>query len=333
MKSHLYLSRPFLAVFSSILLLAAAAPTALAGTETVDTKTATTPPPPDKFLESFVAFTATNYFESSLEGFPLSLSVTRYSIYSEIKFRLSHEWMLKFHPYGDLSLYSFSNDAPFAPPASFTRNLRNAYMLNLDTTLAYMFAPGWSIVGGGRISSGASTEANFSDSITGGGILAIKKSFFNNAVDLTVGASYTSRLSRSWQVLPYLDFDVNVLPSFVKIPINLRLLYNGALLSYRVTDNLALTLQGRYDSRAYRLPALIQTGTFTALPKAVWYERGIELGGGFTYAPRRQNWAFSVIGGVEVARNVQIFANNGSKFLDQDVNPTPFMSATFHAAF
>ena len=331
MKPYLNLSRRTLAVVGS-LFLAASASTASAGTPVVET--IPTPPEPNKYLDTFFVVSGTNYFESSFENFPLSLSVTRYSVYSEFKFRLSPEWMLKFHPYADLSLYSFSNDTSFPPPPAFTQNLRNAYMFQLDTTLAYMFAPGWSIVGGGRITSGASTQANFSDSITGGGILAVKKSFWNNAIDLTIGASYTSRLSRSWQVLPYFDFDVNVLPSFVKIPINLRLLYNGGELSYRVTDSFALTMMGRYDSRYYRLPAVLEfSNGFQRAPKAVWYERGVEMGGGFTYAPRRQNWAFSVIGGVEVFRNVQVINNSGGKLIDSDVNPTPFVSANFHAAF
>jgi len=314
-----------------LLGLTAISPTGFAGTPVVDT--ATPPPATNKFLDSFVAFSATNYFDTSFSDIPLNMSVTRYSIYSEFKFRLSPDWMFKIFPYGDISLYSFHSPFAFGAPPAFTQNLRNAYALNLDATLAYQFAPGWSIVGGGRVSSGASTEANFSDSITGGGILALKKSFWNNAIDFTVGASYTSRLARSWHFLPYFDFDVNVLPKFVKMPLNVRLLYNGGLLSYRVTENLALTLQGRYDSRAYRLPALLQTSQFTAAPKAVWYENGLELGGGFTFAPRHKNWALSIIGGVEVLRNVQIFNNSGGKIFDQDVNPTPFLSATLHAAF
>lgn len=333
MKSRLSLPPSSLALVGSILVgLASFSPTARAGEPIVDT--VPTPPPPNKFLDSFVAFSVTNLFDTSFTNVPLSLSSTRYAIYSEFKFRLSPEWMLKFFPYGDFSLYSFRSDSFLGATPAFTQNLRNAYALNLDTTLAYMFTPGWSIVVGGRVSSAASTEANFSDSITGGGILAVKKSFWNNAIDLTLGASYTSRLSRSWHVLPYFDVDVNVLPAFVKIPLNLRLLYNGGLLSYRVTDSLAITLQGRYDSRAYRMPALFQFNNgFKQFPNSVWSEYGVELGGGFTYAPRRQNWALSLTGGVEVLRNVQIFTNSGSKIFNQDVNPTPFLQATLHAAF
>ncbi len=332
MKRTPNLLRRSVATVGGIFALAAASNGLYAGTPVVDTPP---PPAPNKYLESFVVVSGTNLFETSFEDAPLSLAVTRYSIYSEFKFRLSPEWMFKIFPYGDLSLYSFRLDSPFppSPPPAFTSQLRNAYSLNLDATLAYMFAPGWSIVGGGRIASGAANNANFSDSITGGGILAIKKSLFNNAIDITFGASYTSRLSRSWHVLPYFDFDVNVLPAFVKIPLNIRLLYNGGLISYRVTDSLALTLQGRYDSRAYRLNGVAQFPGVTVVPKAVWYEYGLELGGGFTYAPRRQNWALTFTGGYEVFRNVQVFANNGGKIFDQDVNPTPFVSATFHAAF
>ncbi len=293
------------------------------------------PPPPDKFLESFIAVTATNYFDASFNGLPLSVAVTRFAFYSEFKFRLSPEWMLKIFPYADFSLYSFQSDfGSSSPPPFFTGSLRDAYLLSVDATLAYKFAPGWAIVGGGRLTSSAATNAILTDSITGGGIIALKKSLLNNGVDFTFGISYTSRLSRSWQVQPYFDFDVNVLPSFVKIPVNIRLLYNGALLSYRVTDNLALSLQGRYDARSYRLRSFYHAVNGSELfRKAVWNESGLELGGGFTFAPRRKNWALSVTGGVEILRNVQIITNSGGQFFDFDVSPTPFVSGAFHAAF
>src|SRR5262249_6945872 len=142
MKSRLNLPSASLGILGALVLgLAAMASTVRAGTPVVETAPA--PPPPNKFLESFVAFSATNYFETSFENFPLSVAVTRYSIYSEFKFRLSPDWMFKIFPYGDISLYSFSSPFPLLQAPVFTRNLRNAYSLNLDMTLAYQFAPGW----------------------------------------------------------------------------------------------------------------------------------------------------------------------------------------------
>jgi hypothetical protein len=319
MKSSLRLSRRSLAALGS-LFLAVSSSTALAGPPAIDTTPAA--PEPNKFLQSFVSFDATNFFDTSFSDIPVSLSVTRYSGYGEFKFRLSPDWMLKLFTYGDLSLYNFrAFDQPFTGP------MRNAYYANVDLTLAYTFAPGWAIVGGGRIRSAASTDASFGDSVTGGGILAIKKSFFNGGIDLTLGASYTTRLSRSGQVLPYLDFDVNVLPSFVKIPVNVLLLYNGGMLTYRVTDNLSLIALGQYDSRAYRLAAS------SSIPKGVWSEYGVLVGGGFGWTPNKKNWSLTVLGGYEVFRNVQTFANNGFKTSDLDVNPTPFIRLDFHASF
>jgi hypothetical protein len=327
MKIHLRLSRPSLAAIGSLLLLAVPATTTLAGTETTDTKTTTPPEPPSKFVDTTIAFDATHYFDTRFDGLDSSLSVSRYSAYGEFRFKLAPVWVLKIFTYGDFSLYNFRHLPPTAPSPLFTGLLRDAYFVNVDATLAYTFAPGWAIVGGGRIRSAASTDASGGNSFTGGGILAIKKSFFDNSFDLTLGASYTSRLSRPAKVEPYLDFDLNNFPSFVKIPIGVQLSYNGGALLYHVTDQFSLMLKGHYDSRAYRL------ASNTTVSKGVWSENGLDLGAGIGWTPTKKNWSLSVFGGYEVLRNVQVFANNGSKLFDRDVKPTPFVSVDFHASF
>ncbi len=165
-----------------------------------------------------------------------------------------------------------------------------------------------------------------------------------------MGASYTSRLARPAQVFPYFDLDVNVLPQFIKLPINLQFKWGGGILSYRITESFSLMFEGRYDSRYYRLnsnptpifPFIgqpLQAGQGGGFPRfnpfanGVWYESGLDVGGGFGYTPRNKNWTFSVLGGAELFRNVQIYTNSGFKLLDRDVKPTPYLNANFYAAF
>ena len=121
---------------------------------------------------------------------------------------------------------------------------------------------------------------------------------------------------------------MNVLPSFVKVPVNLRLVWGGGILSYRVTDSLSIMGEGRIDSRAYRL-----NSSSVLLPGGVWSESSLDLGLGFGWTPLRKNWSFSVIGGYSVFRNVQVFNYGGQRVFDQDVKPAPYMQAVFHASF
>ena len=317
-------SRSTLAAAGSLLFLAAAPNLALAGPEPVLAPTQASAP--DPFLKSSISIYGTNYFNADFDGTTTGVSVSRYSFNGEFKFRLAPIFLLKLFTYGDYSLYNFKNVAP--PSPSFTGLLRGAAFERVDLTLAYTFTPGWAIVAGGRVTSGTATNGDFANSFTGGGILALKKSLFKGAVDLTVGAAYTSRLARPAQVVPYLDLDVNVLPEFVNIPVNILLKWGGGIVSYRVTDNLALMVEGRIDSRYYRL-----NRTVTQASKGVWYESGGDIGGGFGYSPKGRNWTFSVLGGLEVFRNVRIYDRSGAKLFDRDVKPTPYMNANFHAAF
>lgn len=322
---HLHLSA--ITIAGSLFLLAFSPDRAFAGPAAEPL-----PPPitterePDSFLKSSIAFYGTHYFNERFDDLSEGFSVSRYSFYGEFKFRLSPVFLLKLFTYADYSLYSFSNIAP--PSPVFTNLLRGAAYERVDLTLAYTFAPGWAIVGGGRITSGVASNGEFSNSFTGGGILGLKKSFFDGGIDLTLGASLTTRLSRSAQVLPYIDVDVNVLPSFVKVPLNLRLVWGGGILSYRVTDNLSIMGEGRIDSRAYRL-----NQNNVLLRSGVWSESSVDLGLGFGWTPLRKNWSFSVIGGYSVFRNVQVFNYGGQKVFDQDVKPAPYMQAVFHASF
>lgn len=315
---------PRLAV-CSLPLLAVLPAVALAGPEPAPT-VAVDQREPDAFLRALIAFDANHYFDSDFDGSNVGFSVSRYSYYGEFKFRLSPVFLLKLFTYADYSLYSFKNLPP--PSPAFSNLLRGAVLAQTDLTLAYQFAPGWAIVGGGRLTTGSATSADFANSFTGGGILAIKKSFFNGGIDFTIGASYTTRLSRSAHFFPYVDFDVNVLPSFVTIPVNVRLLHNGGIVSYRVTDQLSLMVEGRYDTRDYRL-----NRNSLVLPGAVWSEYGVDLGAGFGWTPKKKNWSVSVFGGYEVFRNVQVFNYSGQKVFDRDVKPAPYMSADFHASF
>lgn len=324
MTSRLRLHLSAIAVAGSILLSAAYPGQLLAGPDPVPAPVVDTGRAPNSFLQSFVALYGTNYFNESFDNLKEGFSVSRYSYYGEFKFKLSPVWLVKLFTYADYSLYSFSD----SPPPVFTNLLRGGAYERVDLTLAYSFAPGWAIVGGGRLTSGVATSGDFSNSFTGGGIFALKKSFFNGGIDLTLGASFTTRLSRSASVFPYFDMDVNVLPSFVKIPINLRLLYGGGILSYRVTDSFSLMAEGRYDSRDYRL-----NRSSLLLPGGVWSEYSLDLGAGFGYTPLKKNWSFSVIGGYAVFRNVQIYNYGGQKVFDKDVNPAPYIQAVFHASF
>ncbi len=148
MKSSICLPRAFLTATLGALFLLASAPTpAQAGPPPADTPPP--PPPPDKFLQSFITFYGTNYFNADFDGLDgFGLNVSRYSYYGEFKFRLSPVWMMKIFTYADYSLYNF--DLPFSAP-QFTDILRGATFARVDLTLAYTFAPGWAIVGGGRV--------------------------------------------------------------------------------------------------------------------------------------------------------------------------------------
>ena len=307
------------------LLALAASSSVIAGTPAVDA--VDTIPLPNQTQDTSLALTTTNYFSTAFDGLDTRLGVSRYAGYGQFQFKLGGPWLLKVFVEGEYSLYSFDRLPATVPSPVLTSVLRGATFANVDATLAYTFAKGWAIVGGGRVTSGAATEANYGNSFTGGGILALKKSFLNGGVDVTLGASYTTRLARSAQVLPYVDVDVNVLPSFVTLPINFLLEYNGGILTYQVTDKFALIAMGQYNLRDYRL-----TNNLVA-SKGVWSERGVDLGGGFAYAPAKKNYALSIYGGYEVFRNVEVYARNGGKLFDRDVNPTPFVAVDFHASF
>ena len=325
MTSRLRLTSSTLAAAASLLLLSVAPSATLAGPDPVPAA----PPAaaePNKFLQSSVAIYGTNYFNSDFDGLNTGFGVSRYSFYGEFKFKLSPIFRLKLFTYADYSLYSFKNLPP--PSPQFSNLLRGAAFERVDLTLAYTFTPGWAVVVGGRVTSGTSTNGDFANSFTGGGILGIKKSIFSGAVDVTVGASYTSRLARPAQLLPYFDVDVNVLPEFVKIPVNLLFKWGGGIVSYRVTDNLSLMVEGRIDSRFYRL-----NRNSAVLANGVWYESSGDIGGGFGYSPRGRNWTLSVLGGYSVFRNVQVYNTAGQKLFDNDVKPAPYINANFHAAF
>jgi hypothetical protein len=326
MNSRLRLSLSAITIVGSCLLFAATPSLTLAGPPPPPEPAPTTGRAPDSFQQGFIAFYGTNYFNERFDNLNEGFSVSRYSYYGEFRFKLSPTWMIKLFTYADYSLYSFSN-VPQPSPV-FTNLLRGAAFERVDLTLAYTFAPGWALVGGGRITSGVASNGDFGNSFTGGGIFGVKKSFFDGGVDITLGATYTTRLSRSAQVLPYFDIDVNVLPSFVKVPVNLRLVWGGGILSYRVTDNLSIMGEGRVDARTYRL-----NQNNVVLPGAVWSESSLDVGLGFGWTPLKRNWSFTVMGGYSLFRNVQVFNYSGQKVFDQDVKPAPYLSALVHASF
>ncbi len=283
---------------------------------------AATPTAPETEFTALVA--VTHLFDSGLDRTSASVATTRVALEVEYDFRLGGRWFAEIQLEGDYSSYQLHKFTSLVPGRS--RVLKDAVLVDIVPLIGYELNRGWSILGGGRLEIGAASGASLRDSVTVAGILAVRHSFFNGAIILTLGGSFGSRLGGGTQVLPFLQLDSGRNSDILGSRFGFETRHNGGQLTYRLTDSILLLVGGRLDEREYRLASGSQG------QRGVWRESGLELGGGVGFAPAK-NWRVSVTGGVEVGRTIRLDDRFGGKIFERDVAPSPFVSVEMHATF
>ncbi len=231
---------------------------------------------------------------------------------AELGVTISNEW----------SNYDFSGADQLSPESSSAWD--DVFIVTLIPNFTYFIDDEWSILGGGVIRYAGESDADFDDSVVGGGFLAAGYQH-NPDFYVSFGVLVIDRLERDAIVVPYLGLDW-------KIEEDLSLTYDafqGLSLRHAIQDDLELSLSARYDYREFRLDDL---GDDPDLQDPVITDEAFQLGTRLRWHKPRE-WEFYFGAGAVLYQEYTRQRDDGRKLHKEETDPTPYFEVGFTLFF
>lgn len=220
----------------------------------------------------------------------------------------------------EASVYEWSRaDAFFGGPEepfkqTFEYSLNGFYTRNIDDR--------WAFFVGANVTSAMEDGADFSDSLTFGGLGGASYQI-NEDFRLGLGLGVGSRLEDNANVFPLISIDW-------RIDDRWALTSEGGLglkLSYDVDPQLELSARARYESREYRLD------NGAALSEGVARDKSVPVVLGALWRSEDRRLELNAEVGAVVYQEFEFLDSTGTIVEDTDVDPTLFLSAEIRFTF
>lgn len=226
-----------------------------------------------------------------------------------LSFRLSDTADLVLRGGAEFSFYSFDGSAGVVPSApSIEEPFEDVYALRFSPLLRVTPEEGWRWFVGGSITSSGEPDADFADTLAGGGLAGAS---FDITETFRLGAaiSLTTRLEGGVFVLP-----IPIIEWDITDRLALRTRERGIGLEYWFTDSWNAAALVGFDRREFRL-----ADDNAALPGGSVTDRRIPVTLALTYSPS-QKMIITARAGVELAGRLEFHDMNDNQVRETDLS-------------
>jgi len=263
-----------------------------------------------------VTLFATHAFEADFADVPGSVSLSRGGAEIGMRHMLDERTRLSVSLGVENSLYDFGDDTALG---GVSEPWDDTYQLSASVMLSRQATPSWAWFFGGGADASFENDANIGKSFTGG-LVGGANYKVNENLSVGGGLAVRSRLEDSGLLLPLVSIDWKISDQW-RLSNSNELNSVGVALTYSPTEQLAISLHGAYQGRAFRLdedgPLPDAVGRDTRIP--VWVQAR------YSFTPRV---SASLAAGYVVWQEYTIDDNNGNELDQQDADATPFVGAS-----
>lgn len=239
-----------------------------------------------------------------------------------LAFRLDDSTDLILRGTAEFSFYDFSGAAGLIPGApGVSEPFDDLYEVSFSPMIRSIPDEGWQWFVGGSITSSGEPDADFGDTITGGGLAGASYSVIEN-LRLGAGVAITTRLEGGVWVfpIPLIQWDITR-------DLSLRTVERGLSLEYWLTNSWNIALQAGFERREYRL-----ADDNSAVPGGSVTDRRIPVALAITYTPSPKIVIAGRVGS-EVWGDLEFHDRGGSKVTDTDLGSTFLVGLDIRVAF
>lgn len=264
-------------------------------------------------------------FRADIEDVPADVAIYRIASGLTVGAPLSERLRLSVALDGEFSDYDFEDALGLIPDVADPLPQAYRAILRPQLTVAQSRNLSWFV--GGIVQSSGSVDADFGDTITGGGYGGVRLRTGDRSA-ITLGAGAVTRLEDGVLAAPIIGFEWGGAdrgpasggrPRFSLTSDGL-----GATLRFGVTEQLGLIVTGAYELREYRLEqdAIVPVGVLRD-------ERAI-VGGGIEWRPWRR-FSLELIGGAVPWQEYEVDDQEGDPVARVNTDAAPFirLSARF----
>lgn len=252
-----------------------------------------------------------------------SFRVNRFSIQTGPAFRTEKSTGISLSVGYGFDGYEFSSTSGFGG----RRPWDDIHSIRLSIPVSWKMSQKWSGFISPIVRSTGGKEANFSDTITGGGFAGFSYRF-SDRLTLGPGIGIMTKLEDSTQFIPVLVINWKITDT-----LNLNTgrgigatLGPGLSLDWRPSRTWIFSFGGRYESLRFRLD---ENGD---VPNGIGVDRAFPLfaGVGYSFTPLIR---MSLISGVDVGGELGLEDENGQSLTEVDHDPVGFVGFAFSARF
>jgi opacity protein-like surface antigen len=216
------------------------------------------------------------------------------------------------------SWYSLKGDTQLVPGTG--QPWSDMYSVSMGPSLRWRLDDKWNIIGSGFVNFSGESDADWSEALTGGGLVAVAYSFSRDFT-LSAGVAVSSRLEDSTLFVPIVGIDWKISPT-------MRLVSRGLGLEFsaNLATNWQFLLFGRYESRAFRLEEN------SRLPSGVFRDKRVPVGAGVQYTFGK-DVSLRLDGGMIVWSEFETIRNGGQEFNSRDLDGSAFIGASLSLRF
>lgn len=223
---------------------------------------------------------------ADLEDASGEVGVTRLSAGGGVSFRLSDSADLILRGSAVFSFYDFKDAAGILPGApTVDEPFEDVYELTFAPILRVLPADGWQWFVGGRIRSAGEPDAEFEDTLIGGGLAGASYDI-TDTFRLGLGVTVNTRLEGGVWVLPIPIIEWDITPNLA-----LKTRENGIGLEYWVTESWYVAARVGFERSEYRL------AEDNALPGGSVTDRRVPVTLAVTYSPSPKTVVSAFVGG------------------------------------
>ncbi|USN99949.1 MAG: hypothetical protein H6810_04610 [Phycisphaeraceae bacterium] len=258
---------------------------------------------------------------ADLDNSPGDVSVTRLLAGGGVAFRVTDTADFILRGNARFSFYDFSNAAGVVPSLpALADPFDDVYEVTFDPIFRVLPEHGWQWFIGGRVRSAGEPDADFGDTIIGGGIAGASYDITDN-FRLGVAINVNSRLEGGVWVfpIPIVEWDITD-------DITLRTLEEGVSLEYWFANSWNVSLRAGYDRYEYRLAKAhaISGGSVT--------DSRIPIAVALTYNPSDRVIITGRVGS-EVSGSMDFNNSNGDEIASTDLGANFLVGFNVRIAF
>lgn len=275
-------------------------------------------PPVSFFVEGGGAYSA----PADLEDASGDVEVWRLRGGGGLSFRLSDTADLILRGGAEFSFYQFDGSAGVVPAApAVAEPFRDVYQLSFRPLLRVIPENGWQWFVGGQISSSGEPDADFADTIAGGGFAGASYDI-TETFRLGAGLSMTTRLDGGVFILP-----IPIIEWDITDTLALRTRESGIGLEYWFTESWNAAALVGFERREFRL-----ADDNAALPGGSATDQRIPLTFALTYTPSQKMMIRARVG-VELAGRLEFHDSNDRQVRETDLSENLVAAIDLRFAF